>query len=329
MDAVSARRALQRSSENAALSLRFRGLSLRRKLAIIGVISSLTALALAGGALGFLVTWTVVVLSDVEPSRVEAEFYNLNYDPLVIPETGTQATDDAKAPSVEQLIRRAEALAGADVAPLSVLADVAAPSMAAFSTSAGVQAASFMGLRTTDARHIVYLIDASGSMIPTLDVVVDELARSLEALSDRQTFAILFFQDGKVLAAPPGDRLAPATAAARNKALTWTDKNVIPQGRSDPVAAFEQALALRPDVIFLLSENITGSGEFEIDQADLLSRLDGLNPADRTGHRPARINCVQFLSPDPLETLRRIAERHGGPGGYRFLEPAELGLVAP
>jgi len=35
---------------------------------------------------------------------------------------------------------------------------------------------------------------------------------------------------------------------------------------------------------------------------------------------------VQFLDPDPLETLRRIAEQHGGPDGYRFLSRAELGL---
>ncbi len=55
--------------------------------------------------------------------------------------------------------------------------------------------------------------------------------------------------------------------------------------------------------------------------------LDRLNPVDQaTGVRGVRINCVQFLDPDPLDTLRKIAERHGGAGGYRFLDRAELGL---
>ena len=63
---------------------------------------------------------------------------------------------------------------------------------------------------------------------------------------------------------------------------------------------------------------------------DLLDLLDELNPVEaRSGRRRTQINCVQFLDPDPLETLRRIAERHGGPNGYRFLSRSERGLTAP
>ena len=128
----------------------------------------------------------------------------------------------------------------------------------------------------------------------------------------------------------PPNRLAPATPEARARTLAWIDDHVIPAGRSNPLAALETGLRLKPDVIFLLSENITGSGEFEIDQEDLLDLLDALNPiVGGTGRRRAQINCVQFLDPDPLDTLRRIAERHGGPNGYRFLSRAELGLAAP
>jgi hypothetical protein len=38
---------------------------------------------------------------------------------------------------------------------------------------------------------------------------------------------------------------------------------------------------------------------------------------------------VQFLDPDPLDTLRKIAEVHGGPKGYRFLDRRQLGISAP
>ena len=250
--------------------------------------------------------------------------------PLVMAEAGPRPADQpVSPPTAQQLARRAEQLSGAEVAPLSVLADAALPATSAFSRAPSADEAAFMGLRTTDARRIVYLIDASGSMIASFRIVIDELARSLESLSDQQSFAIVFFQAGEALVVPPAKRLAPATVPARQRALSWISANLVPQGRSDPTAAFERALALEPDVIFLLSENITGSGPFEIDQQDLLARLESLNPADRRGIRRSRINCVQFLAPDPLETLLRIAERHGGASGYRFLAPAELGIAAP
>ncbi|MHC4833777.1 MAG: hypothetical protein ACYTFH_07810, partial [Planctomycetota bacterium] len=83
------------------------------------------------------------------------------------------------------------------------------------------------------------------------------------------------------------------------------------------------------DCIFLLSSNITGAGQFEIDRGDLLATLDRLNPIDsRSGRRRSQIQCIQFLDPDPLDTMREIARRHSGETGYRFLDRDELGLAA-
>src|SRR4029450_8789695 len=105
--------------------------------------------------------------------------------------------------------------------------------------------------------------------------------------------------------------------------------NIFPQGRSNPLAAIEKAMRLKPDVIFLLSENITGSGPFELAQAPLPALLEKLNPIDpETGRRTTQINCVQFLDPDPLDTLRKIAEIHGGTKGDRFLDRRQLGTSA-
>ena len=186
-----------------------------------------------------------------------------------------------------------------------------------------------MGLTASNARSVVYVIDASGSMIGTLPIVIDQLRRSLTTLSDRQTYSVIFFQHNRALPVPP-PRLQPATPQAIRRSMQWIDERVVPAGRSNPLGALEKALGLKPDVIFLLSENITGSGEFEIDQADLLSLLDRLNPVHRrTNRRRTRINCVQFLDPDPLDTLGKIARRHGGPDGYRILSRSELGLEAP
>ncbi len=283
-------------------------------------------------ALGFAVTWSVVRLTeDRQPVIVTAEFDALTYDPLVTLEADPAAIEEPApvAPAAPAGLDPVAANELADLMPHSVALDLdtAPPSRAEFRVGSSGEAASFVGLTTTNARKIVYVIDASGSMIPTLPIVLQELARSLGALSERQSFGIIFFRRNAALVVPPAGRLTPATPEARRLALEWIDEHVVPSGRSNPLAALEKALGLEPDVIFLLSENITGSGEFEIDQEDLLDLLDRLNPVDRaTGARAARINCVQFLDPDPLDTLRKIAERHGGPGGYRFLDRAELGV---
>ena len=76
----------------------------------------------------------------------------------------------------------------------------------------------------------------------------------------------------------------------------------------------------------LVSTDITGSGEFEIDTDELLAEIDQLNPRNRNGQRPVRIRCLQLLDPDPLGTLKRIAEEHGGPGGYAFIDRNQIGL---
>ena len=109
--------------------------------------------------------------------------------------------------------------------------------------------------------------------------------------------------------------------------MEWINQNIIPRGTSNPIKAIETAMGFEPDVIFLLSENITGGGQWEIDQRDLLALLETLNPLDpRSGQRRTTINCIQFLDPDPLETLKKIADVHGGPRGYKFLDRKELGL---
>jgi hypothetical protein len=63
----------------------------------------------------------------------------------------------------------------------------------------------------------------------------------------------------------------------------------------------------------------------------LLAMLDELNPVidDLTGRRRTQINCIQYREEDPLDTLRLIAEKHGGPNGYKFVSKQELGLEAP
>lgn len=298
------------------------------------VVPWLMSIALHAGIIfaGTLVTWSVVMMTDNrEPRNITADFDAMTFDPVVMLDA---------APTMEDVNVTSPANIEMDVAPLDDPFDIevdsidlmpeslTGPAPSDFAPPPAQGSASFLGLSTSNARRVVYIIDASGGMIPYLRIVLQELARSLHALTDQQSFSVLFFQRNEYLMVPPNRRWIPATANEKKRVLAWIDDNVIPAGRSNPLAAFEVALRMNPDVIFLLSDNITGSGIYEIDQADLLKRLDELNPVDRlTGQRSTQINCIQFLDPDPLDTLRMIAEAHGGPRGYKFLGRGELGLA--
>ncbi|MBL9147730.1 MAG: hypothetical protein JNM94_03470 [Phycisphaerae bacterium] len=184
----------------------------------------------------------------------------------------------------------------------------------------------FVGVEADRAASVVYVVDASGSLVGTLPIVLDELERSIERLSPAQRFGVVFFQRNAALSPPGSDALRSADPRAVRETMAWAREKVRPSGRSNPLAAIERALAWKPDVVFLLSTSITGSGEFEISQAELLDRLEALNPPDAQGVRRTRIHCIQFLDPDPNDTLKAIAKRHAGSEGYRYLSREQLGL---
>ena len=283
--------------------------------------------------LALLIAGTVRLMTDRDHPLIVADFDALSYDPIArldlelstIEEPVTQ--DQIEIDSLEQVID--QQLVDVAVDPLMLISDAASESpLARFAPQAVEGSATFVGLRTSNARTIVYVIDASGSLIATLPVVIQELSRSLQSLTPDQSFAVIFFQQDRALAVPAPKGLIVADAIQKQRALDWIDENVIPGGNSNPLPALEQALELEPDVIFLLSDDITGDGQYEIDQRDLLGMLDRLNPRKgRSGRRRTRINCVQFLDPDRLNTLETIAREHGGPDGYKFLDREELGLV--
>ena len=190
----------------------------------------------------------------------------------------------------------------------------------------------FAGLSGGDAKRIAFVVDASGSMIATFPVVTRELARSIGNLSPLQSYTVVFFQRDEAVSSPPADRMVAANPENLQRTMEWIRSAVIPSGRSNPLRALKQAMELDPEVIYLLSSNVTGSGQYSVDLDALLAQLDVLNPPDPvTGRRAVQINCIQFLDPDPIDALKKIAEIHSGgtdeeAGGFRFLGRSELGL---
>ncbi|MBI1336023.1 MAG: hypothetical protein GC164_03570 [Phycisphaera sp.] len=181
-----------------------------------------------------------------------------------------------------------------------------------------------------NAKRLVYLVDASGSLIDMLPFVIVELKRSISELSDAQEFSVIFFRDGEAVEAPPPG-LKKADSQTKQRLSDWitlSAGNVEAHGRSSPITALQRALRYKPQLLFILSDNITGTGQggsrYEIRQRDLLAEIQKAN----TGG--TKINTIQFLYPDPLAeqgmepTLKAIADSTGGV--YKFLDARALNL---
>ena len=78
-------------------------------------------------------------------------------------------------------------------------------------------------------------------------------------------------------------------------------------------------MSYRPELVFILSDNITGRGVYEVNRSKL---MDMLNKSNK--ERKIKVNAIQFMYPDSLNTLRDIAKEHGGT--YRFITEKDLGL---
>jgi len=199
----------------------------------------------------------------------------------------------------------------------------------------------FSGLGASDARDIVYVVDASGSMVTSLPSVLAQLRRSLTQLHPTQRFQVFLFRSPVGAATdapqfvwpaiPPGTRrpiLIDATRANKAAVFTWAD-TIPPRFRSNPLPALEAALALKPDAIFLLSAGATDTTLVGMSVAEVLDRLDRLNPRRRDGSRRVVIRAIQVLEDDPAGLLRRIATAHGGESGYKFISREDLARQSP
>lgn len=165
------------------------------------------------------------------------------------------------------------------------------------------------------AHHVVFVIDASGSMTSALDQVRREMLMSISGLTDKQTFHIIFFNDAFKEQFSPG-RLVDATMANKEKAAQYL-MEVRPRsirGYTDPTESLKRAFAAlskadparKGKMIFLLTDGaFTGT----TDNA-LLDKLD-------TWNRERDVAIFTSLYSSGAETsaasiLEKIATRHGG-----------------
>ena len=203
--------------------------------------------------------------------------------------------------------------------------------------------AAFFGV-AGNAQNIVYVVDASGSLIDTLPYVLAELRRSILRLSQEQRFTVLFFQGNSVLQIPPAG-LRQATIVNQQRAVQWVDPDaghLFAKGKSNPLPALKQALSYEPDLLFLLTDNLAAQQSGMADDQTLLREIATANTVQTA------IHTIQFLyhdpppeSPDPgiadpgdapssnsnsggggISLLKRLAQQHGGK--YTFIDAKDL-----
>ncbi len=163
-------------------------------------------------------------------------------------------------------------------------------------------------LDTDSDESVAFLVDVSGSMIDVLPLAVEELGRQLRSLKATQRFTVILFQAGTAVEWEPGG-LRPADAEQQSAAVAWLrgEGRLIPRGSSNPLAALQRAMDLKPQRIRILSERLTGSRGDEVTPDTLLAAV-----AELDSGRTTRIDTIQFFDFDEQATLRRLAEATGG-----------------
>jgi hypothetical protein len=156
--------------------------------------------------------------------------------------------------------------------------------------------ASYFGIRA-QGQFFVYVVDCSGSMVDEdrLARAKEELRRSVAALQPPQRFLVIFYNDEPI--PMPGGLPRSAGLSAREQFLAWL-RLIEPDGGTDPMGAIGNALSLRPDAVFLLSD-----GEFPEGTVEAIARK---NP------RKTPIHCIDLSGGAAGDQLQRIARDSGG-----------------
>ena len=191
--------------------------------------------------------------------------------------------------------------------------EVADPGALASSAKRGVT--EFFGIRA-EAESLVYVVDKSGSMLGDGEFAVAkrELLASLATLTPRQRFQIIFFSDSPVAMterARMEDGFYPATAFNKTLAAQFV-ASVTAGGGTVLMAALRDALELKPDAIFFLSD------------ANSPPSAADLAAVRRLNRGGARIHCVEFGRDDLLldGKLEPLARANGG--GYEYRNVKKL-----
>lgn len=163
---------------------------------------------------------------------------------------------------------------------------------------------SFIGVGG-NARKIVYLVDASGSMTDAVDRLKAALVASIDKLVPIQEFNIVVFRDEDVLVLQKNG-MVRASTENRQKAFQWIADNYYVSGKTDPMPAIKASFALRPELIYVLTDGF-----------DQIASFDALKDEFRKQNagNKVKVNTLLIRSrnePELERVMKEIADQHGG-----------------
>jgi hypothetical protein len=155
---------------------------------------------------------------------------------------------------------------------------------------------SFYGIRAK-GQLFIYVVDCSGSMADGARLVraKQEIRRSVMALRWPQKFQVIFYNDEAI--PMPGGIPQSAELSAKSQMLNWFSL-IEAEGDTDPRGAMAQAIGLRPDAIFLLSDGQFPKGSVEAIGKRNVKRIP--------------IHCIDLAGGAAGDDLKRIAQESGG-----------------
>ena len=160
----------------------------------------------------------------------------------------------------------------------------------------------FYGVKAS-GRRFVFVTDCSSSMSGyPFERLKDELRSSINGLPQNAEFFIVFFNSGAL--PMPAQEMVRATPKHKRTYLDWVDQ-VPSDGGTDPSAAIEIALGLKPSVVFLLTD-----GAFSPEPTFTVIK-------QRNRHRQSQIYTIAIGQRAAEQVLQRIAKENKGT--YRFV----------
>jgi hypothetical protein len=184
-------------------------------------------------------------------------------------------------------------------------------------TGGGKAQTSMFGI-TAQGYKFVYCLDRSGSMGGSgrraLPWVKAELLASLKNLDTVHQFQIVFYNEQPAVFNPTGvpSRMAFGTEQNKERARQFLD-TIVADGGTDHERALRTAIALRPDVIFFLTD--ADEPGLDAEQLQKIGRLAG----------GITIHAIEFgVGPKPAgeSFLALLASQNGGQ--YTYVDIAQL-----
>jgi hypothetical protein len=171
-------------------------------------------------------------------------------------------------------------------------------------------------------KTVVFAVSSAESMTSVFGEARSNLHKSVDALAATDQVDVMFFSDGEPKKS--SDRPVLADAAAKKKIASFIDTTK-PSGKSNPVPTIKAALAMKPDVLYLLLDQVP-------DGDALFKAVKAADP-----DRSVRINIVFFVNGDgdpadaaAADALVRVVKFSGAGGQFtKILKSDAITLVAP